>query len=140
MVAQSIFQVKCLKFKVPKVPKVKGTKMTITCFGPVFIGLRMGFLYYELRDFAPIGILARPGLRLRFSPRRRIVPLRAGGQPVGPTGRRVEPTLRPPAHRGLRPGGRARLAWNRLLLLYYFGLPCESVNNYYTLSSVIAIL
>jgi len=36
-------QVKCLKFKVPKVPKVKGTKMTITCFGPVFIGLKMGF-------------------------------------------------------------------------------------------------
>jgi hypothetical protein len=33
-------QVKCLKFKVPK---VKGTKMTITCFGPVFIGLKMGF-------------------------------------------------------------------------------------------------
>ena len=29
----------------------------------------------------------RPGLRLRFSPRRRIVPLRAGGQPVGLTGR-----------------------------------------------------
>jgi len=28
---------------VPKVPKVKGTKMTITCFGPVFIGLKMGF-------------------------------------------------------------------------------------------------
>ncbi|GAG47512.1 unnamed protein product [marine sediment metagenome] len=27
----------------PKVPKVKGTKMTITCFGPVFIGLEMGF-------------------------------------------------------------------------------------------------
>jgi len=26
-------QVKCLKFKVPK---VKGTKMTITCFRPVF--------------------------------------------------------------------------------------------------------
>ena len=26
-------------------------------------------------------------LRLRFSPRRRIVPLRAGGQPVGLTGR-----------------------------------------------------
>jgi hypothetical protein len=25
------------------VPKVKGTKMTITCFGPVFIGLKMGF-------------------------------------------------------------------------------------------------
>ncbi len=42
------YQVKCLKFKVPKVPKVKGTKMTITCFGPVFIGLKMGFLYYEL--------------------------------------------------------------------------------------------
>ncbi len=36
-------QVKCLKFKVPKVPKVKGTKMTITCFGPVLIGLKMGF-------------------------------------------------------------------------------------------------
>jgi len=36
-------QVKCLKFKVPKVPKVKGTKMTITCFEPVFIGLKMGF-------------------------------------------------------------------------------------------------
>ena len=34
------------------------------------------------------------GLRLRFSPRRRIVPLRAGGQPVGLTGRRVEPTAR----------------------------------------------
>jgi len=33
-------QVKCLKFKVPK---VKGTKMTITCFRPVFIGLKMGF-------------------------------------------------------------------------------------------------
>ncbi len=30
----------------------------------------------------------RPGLRLRFSPRRRIVPLRAGGQPVGLTARR----------------------------------------------------
>jgi len=28
---------------VPKVPKVKGTKMTITCFEPVFIGLKMGF-------------------------------------------------------------------------------------------------
>jgi len=25
------------------VPKVKGTKMTITCFWPVFIGLKMGF-------------------------------------------------------------------------------------------------
>jgi hypothetical protein len=25
------------------VPKVKGTKMTITCFGPAFIGLKMGF-------------------------------------------------------------------------------------------------
>jgi len=25
------------------VPKVKGTKMTITCFGPVFIVLKMGF-------------------------------------------------------------------------------------------------
>jgi hypothetical protein len=37
------YEVKCLKFKVPKVPKVKGTKMTITCFGPVFIGLKMGF-------------------------------------------------------------------------------------------------
>ncbi len=24
-------------------PKVKGTKMTIICFGPVFIGLKMGF-------------------------------------------------------------------------------------------------
>jgi len=36
-------QVKRLKFKVPKVPKVKGTKMTITCFRPVFIGLKMGF-------------------------------------------------------------------------------------------------
>ena len=47
-------QVKCLKFKVParlgsesvagrpKVPKVKRTKVTITCFGPVFIGLKMG--------------------------------------------------------------------------------------------------
>ncbi len=33
-------RVKCLKFKVPK---VKGTKMTITCFGPAFIGLKMGF-------------------------------------------------------------------------------------------------
>ena len=30
-------QVKCLKFKVPKVPKVKVTKMTITCFGPVLL-------------------------------------------------------------------------------------------------------
>jgi len=28
---------------VPKVRKVKGTKMTITCFGPVFIGLKIGF-------------------------------------------------------------------------------------------------
>jgi len=28
---------------VPKVPKVKGKKITITCFGPVFIGLKMGF-------------------------------------------------------------------------------------------------
>jgi len=28
---------------VPKVPKVKRTKMTITCFRPVFIGLKMGF-------------------------------------------------------------------------------------------------
>jgi len=37
------YQAKCLKFKVPKVPKVKGTRMTITCFGPVFIGLKMGF-------------------------------------------------------------------------------------------------
>jgi hypothetical protein len=36
-------QVKCLKFKVPKVPKVKGRKVIITCFGPVFIGLKMGF-------------------------------------------------------------------------------------------------
>jgi len=48
-------QVKCLKFKVParlssesvagrpKVPKVKGTKMTTTCFGPVFIGLKWDF-------------------------------------------------------------------------------------------------
>ncbi|GAI21907.1 unnamed protein product, partial [marine sediment metagenome] len=35
-----ILQVKCLKFKVPK---AKGIKMTITCFGPVFIGLKMGF-------------------------------------------------------------------------------------------------
>ena len=34
------------------------------------------------------------GLQLRFSPRRRIVPLRAGGQPVGLTGRRVESTAR----------------------------------------------
>ena len=34
-------QVKCLKFKVPK---VKGTKMAFfICFGPVFIGLKMGF-------------------------------------------------------------------------------------------------
>jgi hypothetical protein len=33
-------QVKCLKFKVPK---VKGTKVTITCFGPVFIASKMGF-------------------------------------------------------------------------------------------------
>jgi hypothetical protein len=30
---------------VPKVPKVKGTKMTITCFGPVFIGLKKGISY-----------------------------------------------------------------------------------------------
>jgi len=37
---QALIQVKCLKFKVPK---VKGTKMTIACFGPVFIGLKMGF-------------------------------------------------------------------------------------------------
>jgi len=37
-------QVKSLKFKVPKVPKVKGTKMAFfICFGPVFIGLKMGF-------------------------------------------------------------------------------------------------
>jgi len=35
-----VYQVKCLKLKVPK---VKRTKMTITCFGPVFIGLKMGF-------------------------------------------------------------------------------------------------
>jgi hypothetical protein len=40
-----------------------------------------------------------PSLRGRFSPRRRIVPLRAGGQPVGLTGRRVEPSAR----RGRRP-------------------------------------
>jgi hypothetical protein len=45
----------------------------------------------EVRGFAPIGRLAR---RPRFSPRRRIVPLRAGGQPVGLTGRRVGPTPR----------------------------------------------
>ena len=38
----------------PKVPKVKGTKMTITCFGPVFIGLKWDSLYYELRGLAPI--------------------------------------------------------------------------------------
>ena len=31
--------------------------MTITCFGPVFIGLKWDFLYYELRGFAPIGVL-----------------------------------------------------------------------------------
>jgi hypothetical protein len=35
------------------VPKVKGTKMTITCLGPVFIGLKMGFPillnYYRLK-------------------------------------------------------------------------------------------
>jgi hypothetical protein len=51
---------------VPKVPRVKGTKMTITCFRPVFIGLEMGFpillnymvtsnhihLSREARDFA----------------------------------------------------------------------------------------
>ena len=37
------YQVKCLKFKVPKVPKVKGTKMTITFFGLVLFGLKMGF-------------------------------------------------------------------------------------------------
>ncbi len=43
LIPKSIRQVKCLKFKVPKVPKVKGTKMTITCFGPVFVGLKMGF-------------------------------------------------------------------------------------------------
>ena len=43
-------QVKCLKFKVPKVPKVIGTKMTITCFGPVFIGLKWDFLYYQVRS------------------------------------------------------------------------------------------
>jgi len=42
---------------VPKVPKVKGTKMTITCFGPVFIGLKWDFLYYELKGSAPIGML-----------------------------------------------------------------------------------
>ena len=41
------------------------------------------FLYYEARGFTPIGTLTRPGLRLRFSPRRRIEPLRAGGQSVG---------------------------------------------------------
>jgi hypothetical protein len=28
---------------VPKVPKVKGTKITITCFEPGFIGLKMAF-------------------------------------------------------------------------------------------------
>jgi len=31
--------------------------MTITCFGPVFIGLKWDFLYYELKDSAPIGML-----------------------------------------------------------------------------------
>jgi len=32
------------------VPKVKGTKMTVfTCFGPVFIGLKWDFLYYQVR-------------------------------------------------------------------------------------------
>ena len=39
------YKVKCLKFKVPKVPKVKGTKMTITYFWPVFIGLKIGISY-----------------------------------------------------------------------------------------------
>ncbi len=39
----ALCQIKCLKFKVPKVPKVKVKKITITCFGPVFIGLKMGF-------------------------------------------------------------------------------------------------
>ena len=33
------------------------------------------------------GFRRNDGLRLRFSPRRRIVTLRAGGQPVGLTGR-----------------------------------------------------
>ena len=58
--SSTTYQVKCLKFKVParlasesvagrpKVPKVKGTKMTITCFGPVFIGLKMGFPILEI--------------------------------------------------------------------------------------------
>ncbi len=36
------YQVKCLKFKVPK---VKGTKMTITCFRPVFIVFKNGISY-----------------------------------------------------------------------------------------------
>jgi len=28
-------------------PKVKGTKVTITCFGPVISGSKMGFPYYQ---------------------------------------------------------------------------------------------
>jgi len=42
------------------VPKVKGTKMAILCFGPVFIGLKMGFpilLNQQIIYYGRYGIL-----------------------------------------------------------------------------------
>jgi len=45
MFIHRLSQVKCLKFKVPK---VKGTKMTITSFGPVLLVQKWDFLYYQV--------------------------------------------------------------------------------------------
>ncbi len=51
----------------PKVPKVKGTKMTITCFGPAFIGLKMGFpiLLNYLLSAEICGLIKKPAPRDR---------------------------------------------------------------------------
>ncbi len=59
-----ILQVKCLKFKVPK---VKGIKMTITCFGPVFIGLKMGFpILSNYAHLIPLIALQKPSDDVRL--------------------------------------------------------------------------
>ena len=55
-------------------PKVKGTKVTITCFGPVFIGLKNGISYtmklgaspqlahWPALAYAPVGERDFPGI------------------------------------------------------------------------------